>query len=588
LPTSIKPPTPAAESWQQLLARLFLASRPTPRFGLIEAIALVLFGAVVGWCSASHVSWFDETQAWLIAKNSTLADLLMHRLHYEGSPGLWHLLLWILSRFGASFAAVHALAALAAVAGAAVWLIWNPLPRIPALLMPFTFFFLYQYAVVARSYSLAPIFAFVLMAIYGRRASHPLLFAMVAGLCANASVHMAALAAGLALAYGIDRLRSNASSHERLASFLPAAAIFSLCLILAAAQAFPAADGSSTSANPLVVALRNAAPSNSASSATVPSNGDLLLAVQLKRSQGSDLASRLRRLLAGDQSVDILGLHPNPRLLRHLLVFLNALTVPISTSNAVGIVFFLLLSISLAAALRLELLLPWLFVQAVNVLVTGEAHHLGLLWIALACALWGMATKLPAAGLPSFVWNSTLVFLVGIEIAQILWSAHAVAADLRAPYSPSMATAQYLQSQPAGTRIAAFDDDSVTVNAYLPHSPYFNHTTAYWPFSKSRNPDNWIIETLAQHPDLVSIKMSIPDQPALEQWLQLSVPGTEYVATELLALLKADGYRQTHRFCGRRYFRDRSEGLDCRLIFEPKEKDSTSLPPAVFPSHGAY
>ncbi len=558
-----------------ILARLFFAARTTPRFGLPEAVALVLFGVVVACCSAAHISWFDEAQAWLIARDSTLPDLLIHRLHYEGSPGLWHLLLWMLSRCGAPFAAMHVLAALAAVAGTVVWLRWNPLPYIPALLMPFTYFFLFQFAVVARSYSLAPLFGFTLMVLYCRKQSSPVLFALVAGLCANSSVHMAALAAGLAVAYGVDRLRQRKAGDRRLTKLVPAAAVFSLFLVLGAAQAFPTADGSSTTANPIVTALRRSTADAAQKVASAP-HAEIISAAQTNLAPDRGLAARVRNLLAGDESERIFGLHPNPQVVRHLLVFLNALTVPISTSNAVGVVFFLLVVVCLAIARRLELLLPWLFVQAVNVLVAGEAHHLGLLWIALVCALWGLAAQTPAAGLRRFVWSATLILLVGIEMAQILWSAHAIAGDLSGPYSSSEATARFLESLPAGTRVAAFDDDSVTVNAYLPHSPYFNQTSAYWPFSKSRDPDNWIRETMARRPDVVSVKMSIPDRPALEQWVPLSNPGMEYTAPGLLALLRADGYRETHRFCGRRYFRDRSEGLDCRLIFEPAAESEQS------------
>jgi hypothetical protein len=552
------------------LARLLFDSRPAPRFRLPEAIALFVYGAAVAWCSARHVSWFDEAQAWLIARDSSLRDLLLHRLHYEGSPGLWHLLLWIACRFGAPFAAIHVLAALAAVAGAAIWLRWSPLPRIPMLLMPFTYFFLFQYAVVARSYALAPLFGFALMTLYGRKESSPVLFALLAGLCANASLHMAALASGLAAAYGIDRLRSQARENSPLTKLIPAAAIFSLFLILAAAVAFPTADGSSTSANPLVAALRRSTTSGN----PVQNDGstprtEIVSAASSNTMPRPGIAARVRSILAGDTSERIFGLHPNPQILRHMLVFLSALTVPISTSNMIGALFFILVAANFAAARRLELLLPWLLVQAVNVLVAGEAHHLGLLWIALVCSLWGLAVQPPATGSRRFVWRVSLIFLVGIELAQIFWSARAVANDLCYPYSSSAATAKFLADLPAGATVAAFDDDSVTVNAYLPHSPYFNQSSDYWPFSKTRNPNNWMAETLARQPDVVSVKMSMPDQPALEQWIPLASPGTEYTDPKLMALLHAAGYRETHRFCGKRFYRDRAEALDCRLIFEP-------------------
>ena len=40
-----------------------------------------------------HEPWFDEAQAYLLARDSSFHDLLMYWTHYEGHPPLWHLLL---------------------------------------------------------------------------------------------------------------------------------------------------------------------------------------------------------------------------------------------------------------------------------------------------------------------------------------------------------------------------------------------------------------------------------------------------------------------------------------------------------------
>ena len=46
----------------------------------------------------NHEMWFDELQAWLIARDSSsLADLLIN-IRYEGQPGLWHLCLYFISK----------------------------------------------------------------------------------------------------------------------------------------------------------------------------------------------------------------------------------------------------------------------------------------------------------------------------------------------------------------------------------------------------------------------------------------------------------------------------------------------------------
>jgi len=40
-----------------------------------------------------HEPWFDEVQAWMIARCATIKELLTVIPHYEGHPPLWHMIL---------------------------------------------------------------------------------------------------------------------------------------------------------------------------------------------------------------------------------------------------------------------------------------------------------------------------------------------------------------------------------------------------------------------------------------------------------------------------------------------------------------
>jgi hypothetical protein len=73
---------------------------------------------------------------------------------------------------------------------------------------------------------------------------------------------------------------------------------------------------------------------------------------------------------------------------------------------------------------------------------------------------------------------------------------------------------------------------------------------------------------MSEKPDVVSVKMSAPDHPVMDQWVKMTEPGVEYVSQVSLKYLNAYNYRETHRFCGQRFFRDTAESTDCRLIFE--------------------
>jgi len=549
-----------------------LKSRDRPGFGVPEAMVLLTFCLLLAWCIPRHESWFDEAQAWLIARDSALGDLVLRRLHYEGSPALWHILLWSEIRMHVSFLGMRYIAGCFAALGVFVWLRFNPLPRLISLLLPFTFFIQYQYAVVARSYDLAPLFAFLLMALYQNRKSSPMAFCVVAGLFANCSLHMAAFATGLVLLYARDRLRllPHTGANTIVRQFAAPAFVLLLLLAASAATAVPTADGSSTTANPVVGAIRQIVPDAhrpvrrdtktdelmniSPIETRIPDQGPIATKVWwvIRSSQG---ASSHRAVLAG-------------KVLKHILVLLTAITVPISTSNLLAACFLCLLFINVARTQMWLSLAPYVLIQVCNVAVAGEAHHLGLLWVALICSLWALSLQPISPGIATSLRGALYAVTLVVVVLQVGWSVHALRADIQSPYSSSQATATFISWLPKEKTVAAFDDDSVTVNVYLPTSPYFNQRMDYWPFSKTNDPSLFIKQTIAQEPDVVILKMSSPDSPVMNQWVTLIAPGTTFVDQTALHLLLQNGYRETHRFCGNRFFRDASESTDCRLVFE--------------------
>jgi hypothetical protein len=122
------------------------------RFGRIwPGFVLLGFATWLFAVGSRHEPWFDESQAWLLARDNGLWQLLAHRVRYEGTPGLWHAVLWFAIRAGLPFRYFFVVPATFALAGAAVVLWRAPFP--PALRLAFvtSYFYGYQYSVVARS-----------------------------------------------------------------------------------------------------------------------------------------------------------------------------------------------------------------------------------------------------------------------------------------------------------------------------------------------------------------------------------------------------------------------------------------------------
>ena len=169
-----------------------------------EACTLAAFGALLAYAIPFHEPWADEAQAWQMARSLSLPDLFKTYLRYEGSPGLWQLLLWILNRAHIGYTAMHWVCGLIAVAATAVLLFCSPFPRSLKLPLPFTYFLAFQYALVARNYVLAPLLLF-LVAVFWKRS--PVLLTVLLGLLANTSLHLAVISGGLAIVFAVEQWR---------------------------------------------------------------------------------------------------------------------------------------------------------------------------------------------------------------------------------------------------------------------------------------------------------------------------------------------------------------------------------------------
>jgi len=169
-----------------------------------DATVLVAYACVVGWTIGYHEKWADEAQAWLIARDLDLRTIWFHELRYEGSPGLWHTILWIAQHvFHAGYDALGHIGAAFAIAGAAVLIFAGPFPRYVRWPLAFTYVMVYQYAVIARPYTLYPLLAFC-GAIFFKDTKRPERMTVVLILLTLLTMHGAILAGCLGLAYLVE------------------------------------------------------------------------------------------------------------------------------------------------------------------------------------------------------------------------------------------------------------------------------------------------------------------------------------------------------------------------------------------------
>ncbi len=203
------------------------------------AVMLVYIAAHFGMAIV-HEPFFDEAEAWQIAKCVSLKTLLLETTHYEGHPPLWHLILMPLAKAGAPYELSLTLVSLV-FAGGAVFLIlrYAPFPRIVRLLLPFTYFYFYQYGVISRVYCVM-VLEFVLLSIfYKDRNEKPGRYVSVLMLLCITSAYGIVIAGGLALVWlwemwdrkGVRGLIGRYIRERRL-WWLGALFIVAVCVIL--------------------------------------------------------------------------------------------------------------------------------------------------------------------------------------------------------------------------------------------------------------------------------------------------------------------------------------------------------------------
>ncbi|OFX62088.1 MAG: hypothetical protein A2046_16760 [Bacteroidetes bacterium GWA2_30_7] len=205
-------------------------------------ISFIIYVVLVIFLIPYHEPWADEAQAWLMARDSNISQLLFTNLHYEGSPGLWHILLMLPSRF-LPYEILNYISVLIVISGVFLLIYYSPFQVWMKILFPFTYFIFYQYSVIARCYCLLIVLLFFIAYKYNNRFKNPFLFVLPISLLANVNLHGFIISLALMFIYFIDLIRFR--KKEFLPNLKVIISIFIIYLIVALfviIQIIPASD----------------------------------------------------------------------------------------------------------------------------------------------------------------------------------------------------------------------------------------------------------------------------------------------------------------------------------------------------------
>lgn len=207
-------------------------------------IALIFLGLSL-WLVPSHELWRDELQAWLLARDSRSFPELFKNLKYEGHPGLWHSMLFPLTRLDLGPVAMQYLHVLIATCTIFVLVKWSPFNTTQKVLLVFSYFLFYEYSLIARNYGLGVLLIFIFCALFPKRRQFPLSIAISLFLLSHTSVHGLIIALCLFSTLCFEEFFSKKTFSYKLkfsASYLSAIAIILAGFITAVIQLIPPPD----------------------------------------------------------------------------------------------------------------------------------------------------------------------------------------------------------------------------------------------------------------------------------------------------------------------------------------------------------
>jgi hypothetical protein len=209
----------------------------------MRLLLLAAYMALIGYAGVNHAMWRDEMQAWLIARDSDDLIQLFHNLRYEGHPGLWRTLLFVLSRLGPDPNLMLALNFVLMSTAMALALWYLPLFPWERILLPFGYFMVFEYGVKARGYGLGTLLVVLLCMAWPARRRRPMTIALLLALIANTHVLFFILSVGAAAGLVAERLLAEPKAG-RIGTIGIVAAVVLLAGWLFAIRTFtPDADG---------------------------------------------------------------------------------------------------------------------------------------------------------------------------------------------------------------------------------------------------------------------------------------------------------------------------------------------------------
>jgi hypothetical protein len=393
---------------------------------LIFAFAIYVFITFV--MIFRHEPWRDEGQAWLIVRDSPDIWSVFRLMGYEGTPALWHIIIFPLTKLGLPIISMAILHSILSIAAVGILMRFSPFKTWQKVLFVFGYLIIYEFNIIARSYVLMVLLMFALASVYKVRHEKRMgiVYVILLVLLMNSTVFGVVAGVIIGGIYFYEKLRVNGLNGVKKLSFVIPLVLFVFVGILI----------------PYIV-LRKPAD--------IGVHGATYLSISFERLQA--ICVYLARGF-GAYSVQIL---PGQK-----FIGLIAYLVSLWTFRKNVKYLFLYGSLSLA-------FLAIFYLESVGF----AFRHNGLVYLLYFFVLWLFEDDLTVASSRSRIDRIVLnIFLAVILSAQVMCAFVSLRRDYAENFSSGKMVAEYINEQGLNTDNYAFAGyRNYTMSAILPYLP---------------------------------------------------------------------------------------------------------------------
>ncbi len=198
----------------------------------VRSLLIAIFIGTSIWGNMTHERWGDEAQAWLLARDASVSEIVFQYVKPEGSPVSWHLILKFAITLGLDYSFYGIIPLVFTVIGLILLEFKLKVPWYIKILLPFTYYIFYQYNIIARSYCmLFPTLCYIAL-VYPNRAEKPIQYALGLALLSSICLHGCLLSGTLFVLYLLEYLSKRLKEEKSIRSILAEKKVWVPFLIL--------------------------------------------------------------------------------------------------------------------------------------------------------------------------------------------------------------------------------------------------------------------------------------------------------------------------------------------------------------------